>query len=242
MNILLAKIVSGCIGSCFIKVLTYPIDTVKSLEQCGQSTTRPCYFKGLHYELLSEMLCSAVFFTIYEINSSRKTVDCVTVGAGMGALVSSFVKTPLEYYKVKHQCSTGIPSICIRGMYSHFPLTLAKQIPTQVVTFTSVEHMKAFIKHQLNLTDEPLPLPYIITVGFLSGSLACVLNNPIDVLKTHSIYSGSVLKSANEMLSLGVSSLFMGLKCRLVMSGMNASVGYTVYETMSKTLTVGKSY
>ena len=242
MNILLAKIISGCIGSCFMKVLTYPIDTVKSLQQCGQSTHRPCYFRGLQYELLSELLSSSMFFTIYEMNSSRKTMETVTMGAGMGALLSSFVKTPLEYYKVKHQCSRGIPTICIRGMYSHFPLTLAKQLPTQIVTFASVEHMKALIKNQLNMTSEQLPLPYIITIGFLSGSLACVLNNPIDVLKTNSIYSGSVIKSANEMISLGVSSLFMGLKCRLLVSGVNVSVGYTVYETMANTLTVGKAY
>ena len=237
MNILAAKIISGCIGSCLIKLLTYPIDTLKSLEQCGKSTHRPCYFRGLQYELLSELLSSAMFFTIYEVNSSSKTIENVSVGAGMGALLSSFVKTPLEYYKVKHQCSSGVPKICIYGMYSHFPLTLAKQIPTQIVTFASVEHMKSFIKKQLFDTTDNLSLPYLVMIGFISGSLACVINNPIDVLKTHSIYSGSIIKSANDMISLGVSSLFMGLKCRLVVSGVNVSVGYTVYESMTHTLT-----
>lgn len=234
MNFVHAKIISGCLGSCIISLITFPIDTIKSHHQTNKSLKPNNYYNGIKYDLSCEILSSATFFIIYEFNSTSKTQQSILYSSTLGSLCSSLVKTPFEFYKVKHQCMQPVPLLCISSIYRHFPLTLAKHAPTQIVTFSSIENMKANLKKFIS-TDE-IPLQYTMMIGYIAGSLACIINNPIDVLKTKTIYNGCVYKSIHSMTEIGVSSLFLGLKCRLIMSGMNVGIGYSVYDKLSNML------
>ena len=234
MNFVHAKIISGCLGSCIISLMTFPIDTIKSLHQTNKMKKPKNYFNGIKYDLSSEVLSSATFFIIYEFNSASKTQQSIVYSSTLGSLCSSIVKTPFEFFKVKRQCMQPFPVLCLSSMYRHFPLTLAKHAPTQVITFSSVENMKANLKKMISSDD--IPLQYTLLIGYIAGSIACIINNPIDVLKTKTIYNGCIHKSICNMTEIGVSSLFLGLKCRLIMSGMNVGIGYTVYDKLSNKL------
>lgn len=235
MNFVHAKIISGCLGSCLISLMTFPIDTIKSLHQTDKMKKSKNFYNGIKYDLSSEILSSATFFIVYEFNSTSKTQKSIIYSSSLGSLCSSLVKTPFEFMKVKTQCMQPIPLLCISTMYRHFPLTLAKHAPTQIVTFSSVENMKSNLKKMISSDD--IPLQYTMLIGYIAGSLACIINNPIDVLKTKTIYNGSICKSISSMTEIGVSSLFLGLKCRLIMSGMNVGIGYSVYDKLSNKLT-----
>lgn len=236
MDPYIARMISGCLGSCIISILAYPLDTIKTLTHLKKKNTiiklsSKQLYKGIKYDLMSEAISSLFFFSVYEKLKEHKNV---AYGAFYGATCCSVIKTPFEYLKVHGQLNILKNRPKLGVMFRHYPITLMKAVPTQIVTFSSVEAMKIFFSKEF--PNQTMPLSLTILSGFIAGSLSCIVNNPLDVLKTNVIAHNSFKKGINNMVSVGVTSMYLGLRYKFLTTGMNVSIGYTIYENISNIL------
>ena len=240
-NCVLYKTFSGCCSSMCMTMCSYPLDTIKTHNQVKKLVNKKLLFKGLKYDLICDLLSSVVYYYVYENISKTKDTRDIISGAAIGASMSSLIKSPLDYLKTRTQLSLST-TLNLKHMFRNTPITLLKSIPTEIVTFTTMETMKEKIikrraKKKYDNSDEHIEhlRPHeMMLCGFLGGALSVLINNPLDVTKNNSIVYNSLKKGF--IFSKNNKLFYTGLKQRVLISGINASIGYSMYDTINSTL------
>ena len=119
----------------------------------------------------------------------------------------------------------------IRGFYTGAIPTAARNVPFVVVTFTMFGSLEKFLLDKKNQNSVESGLPPIrslsswesLTIGVSAASVACLLTQPVDVIKTRMMTQAasnlppynSVLDCVSSILrNEGVSKFYAGLKPR----------------------------
>ena len=239
-NCVLYKTLSGCCSSMCMTMCSYPLDTIKTHNQVKKLVNKKLLFKGLKYDLICDLLSSIVYYYVYENISKTKDTRNIITGAAIGATMSSLIKSPLDYLKTRTQLNLKT-TLNLKHMFRNTPITLLKSVPTEIVTFTTMETMKEKLIKRRNKknnydSDEHIELrPHeMMLCGFLGGTLSVLINNPLDVTKNNSIVCNSLKKGF--IFSKNNKLFYTGLKQRVLISGINASIGFSMYDTINNTL------
>lgn len=176
----------------------------------------------------------------------RPQIHCIS--AASGNAVSSMIFVPKEMLKQRLQAArasgsghnlVGIAREVLqreglKGFYSAYSATLARNIPTTVLNFLIYEELRLTVNRHLG--GQKKIQGRSLWCGAISGATASAIMTPVDVVKTRIAtgmldsklgVSGALLKLAAEE---GKKGLFAGCKARMLGAALFSSVGFTAYE------------
>lgn len=173
--------------------------------------------------------------------------DCPVVKGFLGAITAeiccNLLKNPFEVMKQNLQVGSE-PTLGasfsyikkthgFRGFYIGLNSLLLREIPFSCVQMPLYELIKmCYISSDRSF----LELKHSLAAGFIAGSIAGMLTNPIDVVKTNImtqrelIYSGVIDCGQKLYKSYGVSVFSKGLSFRVMVAGGNSAFFFSGYE------------
>lgn len=212
------SLISGFVGGIIHTIIGYPLDTLKTLKQSKQKKNNNNLFKGLSYPLAQISIINAVTFG--SNNYLKKFNDNNTSNLYTG-LISSFICTPLDKYKIMKQYNLkyDINFQNIINTYRKTHIVTLRELPATYIYFASYDKLK----------ENNVPT-------FISGSFGGVnswlFTYPFDTIKTR-IQSNNC-KTIMEAIKVG--HLFNGLNYCLARAFIVNGVNFSVYEYMNKLL------
>jgi len=245
---------------------TYPLDVAKTQQQMYQ--TRPPntpsmlsalykqnkLFAGLSAPLISEVprrslkfgcngLYKSIALTVLQPHSTHTLVASAVLCGGLTGATETVIHTPFEHVKIKVQSKQGMtPMQCaqqlvqeggIGQLYRGWEAYAMRQFVWNGAFFG----MLAFCK-ECDFSNRPVQN---FVVGLLSGSLATILNNPLDVVKTRVQGQWQVKKEQRYAVTIaleilqkeGIRGWSKGLMARLYRSAPGHGLLYMTYELLS---------
>lgn len=209
---------SGFVSGIIHTIIGYPLDTLKTLKQSEKKINNNNLFKGLSYPLAQISIINAVTFGS---NNYLKKFNDNNVSNIYTGLISSFICTPLDKYKIMKQYNLkyDIHLKNIIKTYKKTHVVTLRELPATYIYFASYDKLK----------ENNVPI-------FLSGSIAGVnswfFTYPFDTIKTR-IQSNNC-KTIMEAIQVG--HLFKGLNYCLARAFIVNGVNFSVYEYMNKLL------
>ena len=170
------------------------------------------------------------------------------IGIFTGILEAFIFMTPSEVLKVyninnKSTISNSVKDIYLQrgitGFWAGAISTSIKQGITQGMTFLTVGKTRDYIKDNYNILK-----PYSgFLGGFIGGSLAVLVNNPLDVIKTRQQSNAQSVNNINLLKSIyrkeGIKGLYEGAIIRSIRLGLLQAITFYIYDFlhMKPTLT-----
>lgn len=171
-----------------------------------------------------------------------KVWEEMAAGCGTG-LVQVFVTNPVELVKIRLQMqgSSGglerkgmaqvVREAGVRGLYAGLPATLLRDIPFNIIYFSSY----AFFKTSLRDEKGHLGPAQIFSAGLGAGALAAGLDTPADTIKTRlqngqGRYTGVGHCFRTILKEEGWGALFRGTLPRVLIIGPLFSITFAMFE------------
>ncbi len=162
-------------------------------------------------------------------------------------IVSNFISTPFEVIKQQMQIgnesnmSTTIQKLYkkkgIRTFYIGLIPFMARGVPFSIIQMPLYEEIKKLF---LGNKRRFLTIEESIIGGFISGSVAGFMTNPIDVIKTNMmtqneiIYSGFADCGKKIYLEEGIMVFSKGILHRTILTGFVNGIFFVTYEFVRK--------
>lgn len=163
-------------------------------------------------------------------------------GCGTG-MFQVFVTNPVELVKIRLQMQGAaggaerksmaqvIREAGVRGLYTGLPATMLRDIPFNIIYFSSY----AFFKKSLRDERGTLGKPQLFACGFGAGALAAALDTPADTIKTRlqngqGKYRGVVHCFSTILREEGWGALFRGTLPRVMIIGPMFSITFAMFE------------
>lgn len=198
------RVIAGGASRALAQIILYPIDTLRTLAQTRDGKTLAdvgmrALVRGCFTTSMFSLFMGSIQFSIF--GHCRKHVGPLLASAA-GAAASCIVSVPQEV--IKQRLVTGIyPTFThavisigrkegLRGFYSAWKPTMARNVPTMIITFTTMDHLKAFRLKQNNTTE--LSMWENIAIGVSSAFVSGLATNPIDVIKTRMMTQASSIQ------------------------------------------------
>jgi len=203
-------LLAGAAAGVSVDVSLYPIDTLKTRLQSSQGFLKSGGFRGI-YKGLSAAACgsapgAALFFTTYETSkplihkhlmgghgSMSSSPLTHMLAASVGEIGACLVRVPTEVVKINMQTGgygtlpvalKGIWNASgVRGFYTGYGTTVAREIPFSFIQFPIWERLKLLWAHHINGGNEVAPYQGALC-GSFAGSFAAAVTTPLDVIKT----------------------------------------------------------
>ena len=162
------------------------------------------------------------------------------IGISTGILEAFIFMTPSEVLKVYNINHTGSIKNCCNKHYKkrnwdfgqeHIKTSI-KQGITQGMTFLTVGNSRDYIKN-----NYPILSPYSgFLGGFIGGSLAVLINNPLDVIKTRQQQEAISKKSTTLIKEIyykeGLKGLYEGAIIRSIRLGILQAITFFIYDKL----------
>ena len=213
---LLSASISGALHILF----GYPFDTLKTLTQGNKSLNNiniNHLYRGIKYPLVQNSISNGFSFGMnnyfHNNDSNHHFANLKT------ALITTFVLTPFDKYKVMNQYNKPY-KFNVRNFvytYKNFPIICMTEIPASFTYFS--------VYHQMKKKEYPT---------FISGSLAglaswlCIY--PLDTIKVR--LQSESCSSIYKAYKMG--NLFNGLKICLLRSMIVNGINFYCYESLNK--------
>ena len=269
----------------------HPLDTIKVQLQLRGSTLRgpravvaasiaahgrtgglARLYAGAPLAVVGSGASSALYFGAYDAAKAAGLPP--PVAALLGNALSSLVLVPKDVLKSRMQAGAtgGVAAVAsaalrtggVRGLYAGYLPTLLRNAPSNIISFTSYEALKALAQRQLasrdrraasaNAAPAPLPAPLTACAGALAGGLAAVATHPLDLVKTRlqtqgvggrppvglALYAGVWPTMRAVVASEGLRGLSRGLTTRLVYNALFSSLGFATFETAKRAVAAAR--
>jgi len=202
-------LLSGAIAGVSVDVSLFPIDTIKTRLQSAQGFWKSGGFKGIYRGLSAAATGSApgaaLFFFTYETSKSHIHHQLTPgdapnsnplvhmLAASCGETAACLVRVPTEVIKQRMQTgaynalpfalSDTFKRYGIRGFYTGYFTTVAREIPFSFIQFPLWERAKIMCSTYLNDGQDIKPYQGALC-GSFSGGFAAAVTTPLDVIKT----------------------------------------------------------
>ena len=236
----------GGIAGVISQGLTWPMEYLKTTKQLPRyknssimktlvtdikTNGKFVVYRGIGPQLIAAFPRSAVRFSVYE-NLKNKLKDKngnlssgtkFTCGLISGGIEAATVMTPAEVIKIqtinkKLSVSQTFRNIYqnngITGFYKGGLTTILRQATTQATSFMIYEKSKSFYENIKYLNSYSGKL-----AGMTGGTVAVLVNNPIDVIKTYKQSDrdkGSIISIGKEIIhTRGFGGFYNGVLLRI---------------------------
>lgn len=204
----------------------------------------------------------------------RKNDAVVAVAAGIGDVAASLVRVPCEvlkqrlqvglYSNISHALRTVTQAGSLTRLYAGLGAQLARDVPYAAVEFVAYENLKAMAlrrqrapvsqqahgppaaKIQQRLQEGKLPRGQSFLVGGMSGAMAAIVSNPMDVVKTRLMtqtryggavqYRGVVHTLVRVSREEGIQAFAKGIAPRIAAKTLQSAMFFAAYEFLRKSL------
>lgn len=261
------------------KVYTGPLDVVvKLLKSEGIGG----FYKGVSAAFVGSIISSSIYFGTYEMGKgilsnfpSCPQTLIPPLAAAIGNITSSAVLVPKEVVKQRMQAEAiGSASYVflgtirregIAGLYAGYSAALLRNLPTNIISFSTFEYLKYNIWLADGKNSALEPWQSVIS-GALAGSLSAAVTTPLDVVKTRLMtqardslssfglsgvraeaaaraqavaaytYTGVSSTLFHIWTEEGVRGLFKGVIPRVLYSALFSAMGFFAFETTKAVL------
>jgi len=199
------RLIAGGCSRGIAQMALYPMDALRTLAQTRDGRTladvgTKALVRGCATTSSFAVLIGSIQFAIF--GATRDACGPV-LSAALGAAGSCLVSVPQEV--IKQRLVTGVYSSFrnavttiyktegIRGFYSAWRPTVARNIPFVVVTFTAMDYLKQYrLESKANVygnnddDSKQLSLTVVenLVIGISSSLIGATLTHPADVIKT----------------------------------------------------------
>eukprot|EP01086_Lenisia_limosa_P011048 TRINITY_DN36181_c0_g1_i1.p1 TRINITY_DN36181_c0_g1~~TRINITY_DN36181_c0_g1_i1.p1 ORF type:complete len:292 (+),score=33.47 TRINITY_DN36181_c0_g1_i1:98-973(+) len=197
-------------------------------------------FRFLFYEQARNMLMK-------DGELSRPRSFCAGLIAGVGEAI--FAVCPMETVKVMmiadqrreipqyrglvHGIRSMVSEQGFRGIYRGLAATIVKQGSNQAIRFLLFNEYRKFITGD---TSSKLPVHHSLLGGAVAGMSSCVVNTPVDVIKTKmqsmesSMYNSTIDCIQQTFRNQGARGFYRGLVPRLSRVCLDSALIFTLYD------------
>eukprot|EP01064_Diplonema_japonicum_P028250 TRINITY_DN428_c1_g1_i11.p1 TRINITY_DN428_c1_g1~~TRINITY_DN428_c1_g1_i11.p1 ORF type:complete len:274 (+),score=34.97 TRINITY_DN428_c1_g1_i11:495-1316(+) len=249
------SLVAGAVAGTAVDVILFPLDTVKTRIQSPQGFKGSGGFKGVYRGLGPVLIGSApgaaLFFSTYETGKHYLPADRAALNhmgaACMGEIAACVVRVPTETIKQRLQAglykSMGTAMVDVlkkegpRGLYTGYPITVAREIPFALIQFPLWEALKTRFAYDSEGNKSNIVASLC---GSTAGALAAAVTTPLDVAKTrimlgkdkngvaydHRVVSTLLRINKDE----GFRALLSGLLPRVKIIGVGGLIFFGAYE------------
>lgn len=205
---------SGLVSGLCQTIIGHPFDSYKTWRQNCSQLQRPSIsfqnlYRGVKYPIIQAPFICGIGFGVYN-NVYEETKNTYIAGSLTG-IVSAFVGTPLDYYKIKRQ--QHLQDVHWKKSCRNMHVVLLREVPANTIYFTTYDIMK-----QQNI-------PTLLS-GSIAGTLSWLITYPFDTIKTR-MQSGAS-KTIRETIKQG--DLWVGLKPCIIRAFFVNGIGFYVYE------------
>jgi hypothetical protein len=242
------------------QAITWPLEFMKTVKQFPSKYPN-IFLQTIHYTKKNGVFSlyrsmfppismafprAAMRFEIYNqyekyCNRQLSNIEMFNIGISTGILEAFIFMTPSEVLKVYNINHTGsiknsIINIYkkrgIQGFWAGAYSTSIKQGITQGMTFLTVGNSRDYIKN-----NYPILSPYSgFLGGFIGGSLAVLINNPLDVIKTRQQQEAISKKSITLIKEIyykeGLKGLYEGAIIRSIRLGILQAITFFIYDKL----------
>jgi solute carrier family 25 S-adenosylmethionine transporter 26 len=200
------RLLAGGASRAVAQMLLYPVDALRTLAQTRDHRTladvgAAALFRGCTMTSSFALFMGAIQFGIF--GATRQACGPVLASA-LGAAGSCVVSVPQEV--IKQRLVTGVyssfRSACVtiyrqegmRGFYSAWRPTMARNIPFVMVCFTTNDALtRTILNRRKNMGDSSgaLSAPENALIGIASALVGAAITHPADVIKTRMMTQGA---------------------------------------------------
>lgn len=238
------RLLAGGASRSIAQMALYPIDALRTLAQTRDGRTLAdvgtgALVRGCATTSSFALLIGSVQFAIF--GAARDTVGPVAASA-LGAAGSCLVSVPQEvikqrlvtgiYSSFRDACRTIFKEEGVKGFYSAWRPTVARNIPFVIVTFSTQDLLKQKrLRNKTNVHDaktNELSVKENLAIGVSSALVAAIVTQPADVIKTRMMtqaassaipYSSTFDCVRTILKNEGVMSLYSGFPQRTMYMG-----------------------
>lgn len=231
------RLLAGGSGRALAQMTLYPIDALRTLAQTRDGRTLKdvgvsALLRGSATTSMFALGMGSLQFGIFGACKARG-ISALWASA-LGAAGSCLVSVPQEVIKqrlvtnIYPTFSVAVKSIAqkegIRGFYSAWKPTMARNVPFVMTTFTTMDILQTYLLRRQPKKDSLTTLENV-TIGVASAFVAGVLTNPMDVIKTRLMtqaaskqipYSSALDCLVTIIRTEGVGKLYAGFRQRSV--------------------------
>ena len=234
------RLLAGGVSRGLAQMTLYPVDALRTLAQTRDGRTLAdvgvsALVRGCTTTSVFALFMGSIQFAVF--GALRDRVGPL-VASAMGAASSCVVSVPQEVIKQRlvtgvykgfgDACATIYRTDGIRGFYSAWRPTMARNVPFVMTTFTTMDLLK---RYRLKRTQDKTNLSTVenVVIGISSALVAGLLTNPMDVVKTRMMtqaastavpYSSALDCLVTVVKTEGPLALLSGLKQRSVYMGL----------------------
>jgi solute carrier family 25 S-adenosylmethionine transporter 26 len=241
------RLLAGGASRAVAQMLLYPVDALRTLAQTRDHRTladvgAAALFRGCTMTSSFALFMGAIQFGIF--GATRQACGPVLASA-LGAAGSCVVSVPQEvikqrlvtgvYSSFRNACVTIYRNEGVRGFYSAWRPTMARNVPFVMVCFTTNDMLTRKIlskrKNSIGAENEysdALSVPESALVGIVSALVGAAITHPADVIKTRMMTQGasaaipylSTMDCVQTILKTeGIASLYSGFVQRSLYMG-----------------------
>jgi len=212
MNVVVSSFISGVLQV----IIGHPFDTIKTNNQikCSKDFNIKNLYRGIKYPIIQTPLINVVNFYSNDYFIKKYNMNLLNSSIYSG-FISSFIITPLDYYKINNQqnLKKNISFNKILYSYKHYHIVSIREVPALFIYFNSYDYSKKYINS------------YSLC-GSIAGVLSWFITYPIDTVKTR-LQSNSANNIKDAILQ---KNLFNGIKPCLFRAFIINGIGFYVYE------------
>lgn len=197
------KVINGVACDVFVNTIVYPINTIKTNIQTGKilsfsSKNFSKLSRGLKIGLMSEIMYSSCFYTLYEGIVLKEQLNPI-IRSSVSSTLATTMSHPLSVRRKLSQVGKSIRIKKMSDNYKGLRFSLLNTVPGTTINFVLRDFMKPIVPKQIS--------PF---VGGISSFISILVTHPIDVLCTSACTDINVKKNIN----------FSGIKERLLEKGI----------------------
>lgn len=252
------SLLAGGASRSIAQMALYPMDALRTLAQTRDGRTLAdvgagALVRGCATTSSFAMLIGSIQFAIF--GAARDAVGPVAASA-LGAAGSCVVSVPQEvikqrlvtgiYSSFRQACRTIYRDEGIKGFYSAWRPTMARNIPFVIVTFSTNDLLKQKRLRRSNgngAETNELSVKENLVMGISSALVAAVVTQPADVIKTRMMtqaassaipYSSAIDCARTILRSEGAMALYSGFPQRTMYMGPLWAIQFALNGYVSK--------
>jgi solute carrier family 25 S-adenosylmethionine transporter 26 len=202
------RLLAGGASRAVAQMLLYPVDALRTLAQTRDHRTladvgAAALFRGCTMTSSFALFMGAIQFGIF--GATRQACGPVLASA-LGAAGSCVVSVPQEvikqrlvtgvYSSFRNACVTIYRNEGVRGFYSAWRPTMARNVPFVMVCFTTNDLLtRKILNKRKNMgaaeSSRALSVPENALIGIASALVGAIVTHPADVIKTRMMTQGA---------------------------------------------------